>query len=88
MSAEHFVRHGAGLIGCVRLALEWRLDAFQALFWARALPRWTLVLVGVPRGEYFAPPVMTAGIAAVDVDGDGWIDFFVPCAEGKPDLCT
>lgn len=42
--------------------------------------------VGVPRGEYFAPPVMTAGIAAVDVDGDGWIDFFVPCAEGKPDL--
>lgn len=42
--------------------------------------------VGVPRGEYFAPPHMTAGIAAVDVDGDGWIDFFVPCAEGKPDL--
>ena len=42
--------------------------------------------VGVARGEYVAPPHMTAGIAAVDVNGDGWVDVFVPCAEGKPDL--
>ncbi len=43
-------------------------------------------LVGVDSSLYTSAPGMIAGIAAVDYNNDGFIDFFVPNAEGRPDL--
>lgn len=42
--------------------------------------------VGVDSSLYTSAPGMIAGIAAVDYNNNGFIDFFVPNAEGLPDL--
>lgn len=43
-------------------------------------------LVGIDSADYTSAPGMIAGIAAVDYNNDGYVDFFVPSAEGVPDL--
>lgn len=42
--------------------------------------------VGVDSSLYTSAPGMIAGVAAVDYNNDGYVDFFVPNAEGLPDL--
>jgi|GEM_PF-1142421 len=42
--------------------------------------------VGIDQSFYTSAPGMIAGVSAVDYDNDGHVDFFVPNAEGLPDL--
>lgn len=41
--------------------------------------------VGIETASYVAPFGMTAGVAAADYNNNGWIDIFVPNAEGHAD---